>query len=115
ATLLPLRLIEHRYGLPAFVMLLVCREDDPPAVEYAGVALGALLSGAAVYVLARGLWLLYPRIDRFVLAPPHPLVHGPLLGSGRPLRVEGHALERPPAAHAAQSRHAAEQPVLQRL
>ena len=58
ATLLPLRLIEHRYGLPAFVMLLVCREDDPPAVEYAGVALGALLSGAAVYVLARGLWLL---------------------------------------------------------
>lgn len=58
ATLLPLRLIEHRYGLPAFVMLLVCREDDPPAVEYAGVALGALLSAAAVYVLARGLWLL---------------------------------------------------------
>ena len=58
ATLLPLRLIEHRYGLPAFVMLLVCREDEAPAVEYAGVALGALLSGVVIVVLARGLWLL---------------------------------------------------------
>ena len=58
ATLLPLRLIEHRYGLAAFVLLLVCREDDPPAVEYAGVVLGAALSGAVVTVLARGLWML---------------------------------------------------------
>ena len=58
ATLLPLRLIEHRYGLPAFVLLLVCREDDPAPVEYGGVALLALLSGVALYVLARGLWML---------------------------------------------------------
>lgn len=58
ATLLPLRLIEHRYGLPAFVLLLVCREDDPAPGEYAGVALLALLSGAALYVLSRGLWML---------------------------------------------------------
>ena len=58
ATLLPLRLIEHRYGLAAVVLLLVCREDDPVPVEYAGVALLALLSGVGVYVLARGLWML---------------------------------------------------------
>jgi alpha-1,2-glucosyltransferase len=58
ATLLPLRLIEHRYGLAAFVLLLVCREDDPAPVEYAGVAVLALLSGAVLYVLARGLWML---------------------------------------------------------
>jgi alpha-1,2-glucosyltransferase len=58
ATLLPLRLIEHRYGLPAFVLLLVCREDDPAPVEYGGVALLALLSGVVLYVLARGLWML---------------------------------------------------------
>jgi alpha-1,2-glucosyltransferase len=58
ATLLPLRLIEHRYGLAAFVLLLVCREDDPAPVEYAGVALGALLSTVVVYVLARSLWML---------------------------------------------------------
>jgi alpha-1,2-glucosyltransferase len=58
ATLLPLRLIEHRYGLAAFVLLLVCREDDPEPVEYAGVALGALLCGLVVSILARGLWML---------------------------------------------------------
>jgi hypothetical protein len=58
ATLLPLRLIEHRYGLPAFVLLLVCREDDPAPVEYGGVALLALLSGVVLYILARGLWML---------------------------------------------------------
>jgi alpha-1,2-glucosyltransferase len=58
ATLLPLRLIEHRYGLPALVLLLVAREDDAAPVEYAGVALGALLSAVVVYILARGLWLL---------------------------------------------------------
>ena len=58
ATLFPLRLIEHRYGLPAFVMLLVCREDDPPAVEAAGVGLSILLSGILLYGLGRGLWLL---------------------------------------------------------
>jgi len=58
ATLLPLRLIEHRYGLAAYVLLLVCREDDPPAVEYAGVALSMLLSGLVVYVLVQGRWML---------------------------------------------------------
>jgi len=58
ATLLPLRLIEHRYGLAAFVMLLVCREDDPPRVEWAGVGLSILLSGVLLYGLARGLWML---------------------------------------------------------
>jgi alpha-1,2-glucosyltransferase len=58
ATLLPLRLIEHRYGLPALVLLLVCREDDPAPVEYAGVALGTLLSALVIPVLARGLWML---------------------------------------------------------
>jgi alpha-1,2-glucosyltransferase len=58
ATLLPLRLIEHRYGLAAFVLLLVCREDDPPRVEAAGVGLSMLLSGVLLYGLARGLWML---------------------------------------------------------
>lgn len=58
ATLLPLRLIEHRYGLPAMVLLLVSREDDAAPVEYAGVALAALLSGVVIFVLARRLWLL---------------------------------------------------------
>jgi hypothetical protein len=58
ATILPLRLIEHRYGLAAFVLLLVCREDDPPPVEYAGVVESILLSGLAVYVLATGRWML---------------------------------------------------------
>jgi alpha-1,2-glucosyltransferase len=58
ATLLPLRLIEHRYGLAAYVLLLVCREDDPPLVEAAGVGLSLLLSAVLLYGLARGLWLL---------------------------------------------------------
>jgi alpha-1,2-glucosyltransferase len=58
ATMLPLRLIEHRYGLAAYVMLLACREDDPPLVEAAGVALGVLFSGVLLYGLARGLWML---------------------------------------------------------
>ena len=58
ATLLPLRLIEHRYGLAAFVLLLVCREDDPPWVEAAGVGLSMLLSAVLLYGLARGLWML---------------------------------------------------------
>ena len=58
ATMLPLRLIEHRYGLPAFVMLLVCREDDSPLVEAAGVGLSILLSAVLLYGVARGLWLL---------------------------------------------------------
>jgi alpha-1,2-glucosyltransferase len=58
ATLLPLRLIEHRYGLAAFVLLLVCREDDPPRVEAAGVGLSMLLAGVLLYGLARGLWML---------------------------------------------------------
>ena len=58
ATMLPLRLIEHRYGLAAYVLLLVCREDDPPPVEAAGVALSVLLSGVLLYGLARGLWML---------------------------------------------------------
>jgi alpha-1,2-glucosyltransferase len=58
ATLLPLRLIEHRYGLAAFVLLLACREDDPEAVEYAGVGLAAFLSGLVIHGLARGLWML---------------------------------------------------------
>lgn len=58
ATLLPLRLIEHRYGLAAFVLLLVFREDDPPPVEAAAVGLSILLSGVLLYGLARGLWML---------------------------------------------------------
>ena len=58
ATLLPLRLIEHRYGLAAFVLLLVCREDDPPWVEAAGVGLSMVLSAVLLYGLARGLWML---------------------------------------------------------
>jgi hypothetical protein len=58
ATLLPLRLIEHRYGLAAFVLLLVCREDDLPRVEAAAVGLSMLLSGVLLYGLARGLWML---------------------------------------------------------
>jgi alpha-1,2-glucosyltransferase len=58
ATLLPLRLIEHRYGLAAFVMLLACREDDPPWVEAAGVALSTLFSAVLLYGLAGGRWLL---------------------------------------------------------
>ena len=58
ATLQPLRLIEHRYGLPAFVLLLVCREDDPAPVEYAAVALSMLLSGLVLYVLGSGRWML---------------------------------------------------------
>jgi alpha-1,2-glucosyltransferase len=58
AILLPLRLIEHRYGLAAYVLLLVCREDDPVPVEYAAALWSMLLSGAVVYVLARGLWML---------------------------------------------------------
>ena len=58
ATMLPLRLIEHRYGLAAYVLLLVCREDDPAPVEYAAAAWSMLLSAAVVYVLATGRWLL---------------------------------------------------------
>ncbi len=58
ATLLPLRLIEHRYGLPAFVLLLVCREDDPAPVEYAGVAWAIVLSSLVIYIIARGFWML---------------------------------------------------------
>ena len=58
ATLLPLRLIEHRYGLAAYVLLLVCREDDPAPVEHAAAAWSMLLSAAVVYVLATGRWLL---------------------------------------------------------
>jgi alpha-1,2-glucosyltransferase len=58
ATLLPLRLIEHRYGLAAFVALLVVREDDPPVVEAAGVAVAVLLSGVLIHGLAQGRWLL---------------------------------------------------------
>jgi alpha-1,2-glucosyltransferase len=58
ATLLPLRLIEHRYGLAAYVMLLVCREDDPPPVEAAGVGFGVLLSGVLLHGLAQGRWML---------------------------------------------------------
>ena len=58
ATLLPLRLIEHRYGLAAFVLLLVCREDDPPWVEAAGVGLSMLLAAVLLYGLAAGRWML---------------------------------------------------------
>ena len=58
ATLLPLRLIEHRYGLAAFVLLLVCREDDPAPVEYAGAAWAIVLSSLVIYIIARGFWML---------------------------------------------------------
>jgi alpha-1,2-glucosyltransferase len=58
AILLPLRLIEHRYGLAAYVLLLVCREDDPPAVEAAGALLSMLLSAVLLYGLAQGRWML---------------------------------------------------------
>jgi alpha-1,2-glucosyltransferase len=58
ATMLPLRLIEHRYGLAAYVLLLVCREDDPPRVEDAAVGLSMVLSAVLLYGLARGLWML---------------------------------------------------------
>ena len=45
-------------GEDAYVMLLVCREDDPPLVEAAGVAPGVLLSGVLVHGLAQGRWML---------------------------------------------------------
>jgi hypothetical protein len=40
------------------VLLLVFREDDPPPVEAAGVALSMILAGVVVYVLAQGRWML---------------------------------------------------------
>lgn len=58
ATLLPLRLIEHRYGLPALVLILLCREDDPAPVEYAGALWSILLSATVVWVVASGRWML---------------------------------------------------------
>jgi hypothetical protein len=54
--LLPLRFVEHRYSIPALVLFLLLREDEPRPIELCGLALSIILSTLALQVIARGQW-----------------------------------------------------------
>jgi alpha-1,2-glucosyltransferase len=57
-SLLPLRLIEHRYGLAGLVLLLAARREESPFAEAAQVAFSMLLSAVVLYGLTQGRFML---------------------------------------------------------
>lgn len=58
ASLVPLRMVEHRYGLAGFVLILLCRRDESPGTEALGVAHVLLLSAVLLHGLTTGLWMM---------------------------------------------------------
>jgi alpha-1,2-glucosyltransferase len=55
-SVVPLRLVEHRYAMPAMVFFLLFRKDESTIVEASGLALAMALSTAALWVIARGVY-----------------------------------------------------------
>jgi len=52
-SLLPIKLIDQRYGFPFLALFLLFREDDPRPVEAAGLAVSGLLAAILTEALAR--------------------------------------------------------------